>query len=350
MHPVQSKDSGFVLVALIMVLIPLIALVGGLTMTMRTNTSAMLDAVGREKAFQASECGVADMIYKLKTAGLAGGHTYNRDLGLGMSYSASVVEVTTPAPIGFDVTISGKYARYTRRIAIELRLSGPSGPVSIPANSIQSAMTFYNPSPQIQIDFKGNGFITGLDTNLDLTSGPGPDVFGLAIQHPRNVGHLTSDLSVDQPGRITGSPSQYGVSTSSLDLTALVNDVKDNRDINLSDSYENTDWTGTDFQLLYRNGDLQLSKTVEGKGVLVVTGKLQVSDNFYFDGIVIVLGDVQMDGSGGLIRITGGIIQGPASNQTQFADNIHVRYSSEAIQKAAGSGEYEVAGWRELGS
>ena len=252
-----SQSSGVVLVILIMVLIPLIALVGALTVTMRTNTDAVLGAAGREKAFQASECGATDTVYRLKSAGLTGGTVVTKDLGLGMSYSAAVVDLSTDLvdndndtqvdesdEHGFDVTITGSYSRYTLKITINLRLATPPPPFSVALSSIQSAVTLFRQSPQIQFDFKGNGFVTGIDTNMDGTIGPDPAVSGLAIQQPATLVDLTANYAVDDASRITGlggAPS-LGVSTSALDLNQLVLDVQSNADLTLSATHTNEDW------------------------------------------------------------------------------------------------------------
>ncbi len=215
----------------------------------------------------------------------------------------------------------------------------------------------YNPNHQDQIDFKGTGFITGIDTNMDGSPGPAPAVHGLAIQQPATVTDLTANYAVDDDSRITGSsgPPSLGVSSSTLDLNQLVLDVKNNADILLSASYYGANW-GTapagPFNLIYREGDLQLAQTVVGTGILVVTGNLQVADTLRFDGIVIVLGDVQMNDN---VLINGGLIQGPSSLQTQLTDNVKIRYSSEAVKaasnalSAAGGSHARVTGWQEIG-
>ncbi len=214
-------------------------------------------------------------------------------------------------------------------------------------------MTTFNPNPQTQIDFNGTGFITGVDTNMDGTPGPEPSVHGLAIQQPATVVDLTANYAVDDDSRITGSsgPPSLGVSSSTLDLAQLVLDVKNNADYTLGSAYVGANW-GTapagPFNLLYREGDLQLNGTVVGAGILVVTGNLQVADDFRFDGMVIVLGNVQMNDN---VLINGGLIQGPSSLQMQLTDNVKIRYSSQAIKAAsdAVSGNYAVVtGWQEI--
>ena len=89
---------------------------------------------------------------------------------------------------------------------------------------------------------------------------------------------------------------------------------------------------------------------------MVVTGSLQVADEFEFDGVVIVLGDVQMNDH---VKVTGALIQGPSSNQTQLtsagsSDVVEIRYSSEVIStvsnlvSSSGATYTKFTGWQEI--
>lgn len=90
---------------------------------------------------------------------------------------------------------------------------GPS-PSPLP---IESALTIYSQTPQTQIDFKGLGYVTGIDTNMDGSPGTSPAVHGLAIEPPADLGDLTSNYAVDDPSRITG-----GAATQQIQLTDKV--------------------------------------------------------------------------------------------------------------------------------
>jgi len=228
---------------------------------------------------------------------------------------------------------------------------------------IESATTLFNQNPQINISFLGpKAFITGIDYKMNGGPGTGAPVYGLSIQAPGTVADLTANYTVDDDSNIKGlggAPS-LGVSTSSMDLDLLVKEVYTNADIHLKPNYAGQLWgTGPagDFKLFHRNGNLTLTKTCIGAGIMVVTGNLTVSGTFEFDGIIIVLGDVVLNDH---VRITGALIQGPASGLTQFTSapprHVMITYSTEVIQAvssmvvmSAGGNFSRFSGWQEIG-
>ncbi len=358
-----NSESGFGLVAFMAVLLPLVVLAGSAMMAMGGRSNRLRDEVRQEKALLAAEAGIDEARYRGAIGTLVSGAPFARTLPNGSGFVVEPTHLLTDGKDNdgdtsvdeadedvFRLIVIGTYGSARRRVA------GYLSPVAGATLPIQAAMTTFNPNPQTQIDFNGTGFITGVDTNMDGSPGPAPPVPGLAIQDPATVVDLTANYAVDDDSRITGSsgPPSLGVSSSTLDLNKLVLDVKNNANIVLSSSYIGANW-GTapagPFNLIHREGDLQLSGTVVGTGILVVTGKLQVADDFRFDGIVIVLGDVQIDDD---VLINGAMIQGPSSNQTQLTDNVKIRYSSEAIKAAASAlsaalGNYAlVTGWQEI--
>ncbi|MCZ6793712.1 MAG: hypothetical protein O7J95_08880, partial [Planctomycetota bacterium] len=83
-------------------------------------------------------------------------------------------------------------------------------------------------------------------------------------------------------------------------------------------------------------GDLRLSGSGEGSGVLIVDGDLRVSGSFEFTGLVIVRGDMRAVGGGSGIHVIGGVMIGePVDAQTpsemKIAGNADFVYSSEVM-------------------
>ena len=315
----------------------------------------------------AADAGIDDARFKGATGALTMGTTYSRTLPSGATFTVQATHLLTDLKDNdadgttdeadediCQLVITGAFMSARRRVVAYLSPAG--GPLPV-----EAALTLFNKSPQVQVDFKGKkAFFDGNDNKLNGGAGPSPAVYGLAIQDPATVADLKAKYSVDDESQIMGkggAPS-LGVSSSSLDLTKLIKDVKDNADVTLGASYTGANWgTGASgkYKLFYRNGNLELSKNVVGAGIMVVTGNLQVSDHFQFDGVLIVLGDVQLDDH---VAITGALIQGPSSNQIQIASSpprhVMIKYSTEAISAASGlvgaaGGNYSsLAGWQEI--
>ncbi len=368
-----GREGGVVMIAMRIIMGPIIVMAFALTTTMTGRNNLFTELVRQERAFMAAESGIEEAIYRASLATLIDGVKFERDLGRGMAFSVvpthlladgldndSDTLVDEADEDVFEVLAAGTYRGSTRRL---LAYVGP-----VPGRVlIDSPLSTYNQTPQIQIDFKGKGLITGNDTDMDGSPGPSPARPGIEIQPPADVVDLTANFSVDDPGRITGAggtPS-LGQSAVTMDLNQVVADVKNTADIVLGKSYTSGDWgdgPNGDGHVIYREGDLQLDGYIQGAGIMVVTGKLQVTGGFRFDGILIVLGDIQMDGSSrGGIELYGGLVQGPDFGRLQIADDVDISYSSEALdlvsQLAVGSidlleppsGRFELYnGWQEI--
>jgi hypothetical protein len=89
------------------------------------------------------------------------------------------------------------------------------------------------------------------------------------------------------------------------------------------------------FPIIYAPGDLQISSSSEGQGMLLVEGDLDISGGFNFYGIVVVKGEIRMTGTGGHVNGTtlvfggGDIESASASLGTSL-----LQYSSCAIERA----------------
>lgn len=89
------------------------------------------------------------------------------------------------------------------------------------------------------------------------------------------------------------------------------------------------------FPIIYAAGDLRISSSGEGQGILLVEGDLDISGGFTFYGVAVVRGTIKMTGTGGHINGTtivygGGNID--SNNSTR--GNSLLQYSSCAIERA----------------
>jgi hypothetical protein len=90
------------------------------------------------------------------------------------------------------------------------------------------------------------------------------------------------------------------------------------------------------FPIIYHYGDLSISGSGEGQGILLVEGNLSVQGRIDFYGPVIVTGEVDVRGTGSDdVKFYGGILaQNVALDDNRLAGNATVNYSSCAIHRA----------------
>jgi hypothetical protein len=92
----------------------------------------------------------------------------------------------------------------------------------------------------------------------------------------------------------------------------------------------------TYFPIIYHMGDLSISGTGEGQGILLVEGNLQVQGRIDFYGPVIVTGGVNIRGTGSDdVKFYGGVLaQDVTLDDSRLTGNATVNYSSCAIKRA----------------
>jgi hypothetical protein len=91
------------------------------------------------------------------------------------------------------------------------------------------------------------------------------------------------------------------------------------------------------FPIIYHYGDLSLSGTGAGQGILLVEGDLNAQGRIDFYGPVIVTGSVNVRGTGGTdaVKFYGGVIaQNVLLDDNRLTGNATVNYSSCAIRRA----------------
>lgn len=353
----QKGESGFVMVTMLALLIPLVVVAGALTSTMAGRSSEFREEFEEEMALLAAESGVDDAIFQSRIGNLSDGVTYTRTLGLGQTYS---VEPTLLSADGvdndadtdideadedvFQIIVTGTYGAKTRRLAAYL------GPVPL-LPALDAAVT--SQDPNVQVVLQGTPLIDGNDHDIDGSAGPGPDGPGLAIAPPGTVAHLDSELTPSEESKVVGVGASPSIALGPvIDVATLVTQMSNIANIVLTNSSYSSFGFGDaslgQANITYRNGDVRFQGNTRGSGILVVTGDLEVKGNFRFDGVVIVLGEIA--NSAGTAMISGAILQGPSGGLLELKGTADLRYSSEAIALANSmSGGYvSFNGWQEL--
>jgi hypothetical protein len=109
-----------------------------------------------------------------------------------------------------------------------------------------------------------------------------------------------------------------------------------------------TDEWGTvdDLKVVHIAGDLDVSGTSTGSGVLVIDGNFQMGGTFNYNGIVIVLGDLDVVGGGNAKQVVGGVmVQGTVSGSSNVNGNVTIVYSSAMINQLYSLTRYEISSW-----
>ena len=130
---------------------------------------------------------------------------------------------------------------------------------------------------------------------------------------------LTSDISGLAPAT-TGSPARCNTSVEN----------------NWGAPEDATNACFNYFPIVYHNGDLSISGTGSGQGILLVEGNLNVQGRIDFYGPVIVTGGVNIRGTGSDdVKFYGGVMaQDVTLDDSRLTGNATVNYSSCAIKRA----------------
>jgi hypothetical protein len=354
----QHNESGFILIAMLAVVVPLALVVGAFTMSMSSRTDRLLGGMDQERALLAAESGLDEGVYRAEIGTLADRVPFSRQISGGMEFT---VEPTWLEADGedndldgntdeadedvFQLVITGRYRGTQRRIAAYL------GPTPLLPN-LQAAMTLHSQSPSIRLS--GTPLITGNNTNINGTAGNGAaSVPGLSIVPPATTATLLGELSPLEQSKVQGpgGPPSLGVANP-IPLDEIVAVVANSASLVLT----NASYTGLQFGngdagtavIAYRDGDVKIGGNSRGAGILVVTGDLEVKGTFRFDGVIIVLGNILQ--SAGTATIYGAIVQGPAGGGIDLRGTFSLYFSEQAIALANSIGGRYVSfnGWQEI--
>jgi len=197
---------------------------------------------------------------------------------------------------------------------------------------------FYCDDPLATFTFNGTAFkLSGKDTNLDGSKGPNPDVPGIGT--PGDPALISKQLTAKQQADVVGMglpPSIKTVSTEDImdyskSLGSLATQTWSDADAKESNA-KIGDRTKLVAQIAHAKGNLHLSGSSKGCGVLVVDGNLEVTGNFDFAGLIFVTGSVTFRGGGN--KVVRGALFTPGNvngEDVEISGGIDIAYSSEAI-------------------
>jgi hypothetical protein len=240
------------------------------------------------------------------------------------------------------VTCNGTQNNATKTVEVEaLRLPGPTVP-----GSIYTEGTLECKGTSFLIDGNDYDPVTG---TIVVGSTPLPGVVPT-----QGVGAV--DCNTPQGwNNIAGEGSAPSIvpATVDIDLQAVFNIYEAMADISYNGTQMNpvtTNWgTADDYKIVcIKNGDLHLSGSNSGGGILLIEGDMKISGQFTWYGIVICLANVEFTGGGSGIHIYGGVMtQGSISSAGSVSGNADILYSSATIAKLTEFQTYRVCSWRE---
>ena len=224
-----------------------------------------------------------------------------------------------------------------------------------PVDMPPSLGALYIVSDVLGLQLNGNLNIDGNDTNLDGSPGPEPAIPGVALDEPSDsayfIDNIKSKIANDIEG-LGGSPSVYSTPDTTDWETVMMNLIF-SADITVSSGTYSSEHFGTptDPIITFMNGDIHLSGTCDGDGIMVINGNLTMSGDFTYRGIILVYDkstiDCQISGNGG---IYGSIVLVGSDVDIQATGNSAFYYSSEAVNNAQlylKSSRFKIVSWWE---
>jgi hypothetical protein len=209
-------------------------------------------------------------------------------------------------------------------------------------------------------DLNGEAFVVdGKEHLVDGTvDGSRPAKFGLTSSAVPTV--VTTQIGAGEADQVNGSGPDPSVGMSpSVDLPRLMEQSKAAAGFALDPGTHSSLSLGTPAAgstvVAWVGGDLTLTGTCDGAGILVVEGDLTVTGALDWRGVILVGGRVRMTGGGGAKRVVGVLATGEdltidaTGSPLVPAETVSILYSSDAIQLAATRFEtMSVMAWREV--
>jgi hypothetical protein len=184
----------------------------------------------------------------------------------------------------------------------------------------------------------GKGFIDGRNHDEFGVLTPQPDTSnlpGVGVLYPADTTEvLTYKDNID-------GTKDVCIDSSLFDPALFVDEYINAANITYNDgaTISNATWgTKTDPWIIYCKGDVHISGTVTGWGILVVNGNLRVSGSIDFHGLAIAYKETIIDvletgGGGKISNIIGGmLVAGPAGSSFEMRGSQNTVYSKKALE------------------
>jgi len=199
------------------------------------------------------------------------------------------------------------------------------------------------------LDLKGSFQVDGRDHDLDGDLTGGEDFPGIATDTGDPAGaNLTALLTEIEPKnykQVKGLGGAPSVAEVTIDFPALFDRFQNLKTQTLA-AGTYTDLVFGDrsnVEITYVKGDLHISGSNTGCGILVVDGSLTVTGGTSFEGLVLVSGDIRLSGSGSQMKVLGSamvgqaIANGDTTTKAKTSGSAAISYSSEALDLVQGA-------------
>jgi hypothetical protein len=269
--------------------------------------------------------------------------TFNNNAVMGGSYD---IDISGPDSL-LTITSTGYFDDAVHQSIIKASRE----PVDLPP----SLGALFIVSDALGLKLNGNLNIDGNDTNTNGSEGPESALPGVVLDDASDSAYFINNIKPKIANDIEGfggSPSVYS-STDTTDWEAIVMNTIFAADITVgSGTYSSeTFGTPTDPKITFMNGDIHLSGTCQGDGIMIINGNLTMSGQFTYRGIILVYDkstiDCQITGNGGVYGTT--ILVGSNVN-LHATGNAAFYYSSQALKNAQlylKSSRFDIASWWE---
>ena len=256
--------------------------------------------------------------------------TFSDSSFLDGSYTASIASIGYDSTLDYDtllITANGIYEDESHTTRVQFVSKSLLVPKITASVAIESDCTLF--------DFAGNPQIRGIDTNMDGTTGDGPDLAGLTLSNNADSVRFESVAS-SNPTWVQGDPVvQVSLDTPLVDLGDLVQYYAGLADLSYNGGTFNSANWGTEGNpvIVYMNGSTTFGGVSVGYGVLAINGSLTMKGNPTWYGLIIASGgeSLVIDASVGNPTIYGALHIGASVTELTLKGTADIFYSSEAV-------------------
>ena len=297
----------------------------------KENLSTTVNMFEQTQARLIANSGVEIYLEKLKADTSMKGNTYTNNDLFGGTYDItmvgpdSLVRVTSTATF-LGVTHTSVVEAETDRLPI----------FPIPAALYVDAQTVS------KAKINGNITISGYDHDINGNlSGSGNDLLGIAVDNPADVPTILSNIGGSATVEGTGGSPSVSAVPNAIDWQAYAEDVANNPDIIITSAADFALYTdlGTVAQpkTTFINGNIQISNSLTGCGIMVVNGNLKINSSFTYRGIIIAYKSSEIKTElNGTAKLYGGMIISGTSAELWISNgSFKLFYSNEALQTIA---------------
>ncbi|MBI5851035.1 MAG: hypothetical protein HZB39_08395 [Planctomycetes bacterium] len=354
----HEEQSGFAAITMLIVMLPVLWFVGVHLSAMTARNERLGSEIDEERALMGCESGFDVIQFVAREGGLHHGLVVEDILPGGTSFVARAeylgsdglsndgdIDVDEPDEDVFRIIVDGRNGEARRRIAAYLGFT-----TSMPRPGAAVSAT----EPLGDIRITGTAFIDGRNHDVNRVLVGSGDTYGISILPPGSPADLLSRLTAAEQLRVNGlgGPPSVGLSTATIDVPALVAELRNAAQIVITNgNVAGVTWGNASagpHYIVFRDGDLRITGNSTGSGVLVVTGELTITGRLAWNGIVLVLRDFA--GSAGTASINGALVLGPDANTLDVRGTIDLTYSAQAVETARRlTGRYVAYnGWQEI--